>query len=109
MTISKFPVIQLTESDKKDIIRMRKQGDAVKSIAEYIGCTDSTVYRYLKKSGMAARKPWSKEEDEQAVRMYNTGSTSSEIAECLSRDRKNVWRRLMYLRKLGKDVKYKRK
>lgn len=109
MATSKFSFIQLTESDRKDIIRMRKQGDTVKNIAEYIGCTVSTIYRHLKVSGMTARKVWSEREDAEAVQMYNTGAGSSEIAKHLGRDKKNVWRRLMYLRKLGKEVRYRKK
>lgn len=109
MNNNKLPIIQLTESDKADIIRMRKQGETVKSIAEYIGCTASTIYRCLKKYGMAARKSWSEEEDELAMQMYNAGAGSSEIAECLGKDRKKVWSHLMYLRKLGHKLKYKRK
>lgn len=101
-------IIPLTAGDKEYIIRLRKDGCSVKVICDYIGCCRGTVYRYLKKAGMTARKTWSEEDNDKAVQMYNAGATSSEIAKSLGRKKQNVWQHMMYLRKLGYYIKYRR-
>lgn len=55
--------ILLTESDKLDIIHMRKDGAKLREIAEYIGCTFSTVYYHLRKAKIAVKPLFSTEED----------------------------------------------
>lgn len=52
----KFLIIQLTESDKSDIVRMRKEGSTLREIAEYIGCAINTVVYHCAKLGFSNSK-----------------------------------------------------
>ena len=90
----KFLIIQLTESDKADIVRMRKEGSTLREIAEYIGCAINTVVYHLRII---------------MITMYNDGVTCAEIGKRLNRTKDNVAHRISYLRKLGnKNIKYRK-
>ena len=105
----KFLVIQLTESDKADIIRMRKEGSTLREIAEYIGCAITTVVYHLRKAGISSQQKWSDEETSVMISMYNDGVTCLEIGKRLNRTKGNVAHRISYLRKLGnKNIKYRK-
>lgn len=105
----KFPIIQLTASDKADILCMREKGSSLREIAEYIGCSICCVTYHLKKAGKCRqRKPWTEGDDEQALQMYNSGSCAAEIAAVLNRTKQSVRARIMYLRKKGHYVKYRK-
>ena len=102
-------VIQLNEEEKADIIRMRSEGCTLKEISEYIGCTDTTVLYQLKKAGIQDKRRWTDEHDKTLISMYNSGSSSSEIARVLKRSATNVRHRISYLRKLGANIIYHKK
>ena len=105
----KFLIIQLTESDKSDIIRMRKEGSSLREIAEYIGCAINTVVYHLRKTGLFKQKIWTEDETAVMITMYNDGVTCAEIGRHLNRTKDNVAHRISYLRKLGnKNIKYRK-
>lgn len=105
----KFLVIQLTESDKADIIRMRKEGSTLREIAEYIGCAINTVVYHLRKTGIFKQQRWTDDETIIMITMYNDGVTCAEIGKRLNRTKGNVAHRISYLRKLGnKNIKYRK-
>lgn len=105
----KFLIIQLTESDKADIVRMRKEGSTLREIAEYIGCAINTVVYHLRKTGIFKQQRWSDEETSVMISMYNDGVTCAEIGKRLNRTKDNVAHRISYLRKLGnKNIKYRK-
>lgn len=109
MKDSKTPNIPLTDSDKEDICRMCKNGSTAYEIAEYIGCSIDTVYRYIRKFGIVVRKVWTEEETGKLTCLYNDGAKLSEIANSLGRSKSCIMHRLMYLRRLGHDIKYRRR
>ena len=105
----KFLKIQLTESDKADIIRMRKEGSTLREIAEYIGCAITTVVYHLRKAGISTQQKWTDDETIIMTTMYNDGVTCAEIGKRLNRTKDNVAHRISYLRKLGnKNIKYRK-
>ena len=75
----KFLIIQLTESDKADIVRMRKEGSTLREIAEYIGCAINTVVYHLRKTGIFKQQRWTDNETIIMITMYNDGVTCAEI------------------------------
>lgn len=101
-------VIQLNEEEKADVLRMRAEGCTMKEIAEYIGCSASTVNYQLRKAGMRNNRRWNDEHDQMLVAMYNSGVESGDIANALNRTVTNVRHRISYLRKIGKGIIYHR-
>lgn len=39
----------ITEDDIRDMRRLREEGKTLAEIAEYIGCSHATVWRYVRK------------------------------------------------------------
>lgn len=67
--------------DWGEIIRLKKAGRESVEIARLLGCTDTTVYRVLRKSGMAAPKPSFTEEEERFILMLlEDGCPYTEVA-----------------------------
>lgn len=107
--MGKRTYIPLTESDKSDIIRMRKNGSTMREIAEYIGCSINTIAYHLSSATLVGRsKRWKREDDEELIRMYNAGMVAAEIGRKLGRTKENVLHRISYLRKLSHKIKYRK-
>lgn len=107
--MGKRTYIPLTESDKSDIIRMRKNGSTMREIAEYIGCSINAIAYHLSLTTLVCRsKRWKQEEDEELIRLYNSGVIAAEIGIRLGRTKGNVLHRISYLRKLSHKIKYRK-
>lgn len=105
----KFAIIQLSESDKKDVLSMREQGYTLREIAEYIGCSVNAVAYHLRLAGLQNYNRWTNELDQELIRYYNKGLKSSEIAQLINRPQNNIEHRVSYLRKLNVSILYHRK
>lgn len=95
-------IIPLTEDDKCDILRMYHEGKSTVEISEYIGCSRTTVYYYLKKKNMINRIKWTTQLDDAVITYYKSRLSRKEISSTLGLPLKRVTHRIGYLRKLGK-------
>lgn len=106
--MNRLPVIQLTASDKADILRMRGKGTSLREIAEYIGCSINSVRYHLNAAGIHSRNRWTEELDKRLIELYNKGEKASDIAKMLCRSTANIEHRVSYLRKLNAPIKHHR-
>lgn len=102
MEINRRIIIQLSEDDKSDIAKMYREGKNTSEIAEYIGCSRTTVYYHLRKIGLVGGIKWTDAMDDFLVEQYRLGRTRKEISRSIDISAKRVTHRIGYLRKLGK-------
>ncbi len=95
-------IIQLSEDDKSDIVSMFNKGKSTSEISEYIGCSRTTVYYYLRKMKLVGTFKWTTDLDKLLVTYYKECMSRKEISSLLGVPVKRVTHRIGYLRKLGK-------
>lgn len=98
--IRKYNFIRLTKDDIEDVIRMRKEGRALRYIADYIGCTSSAIKYQCDKAGIPNmnRLKWSQVDDNRLVNLYNSGTSILDISKALNRSTRAIISRVYRLR-----------
>ena len=100
--------IHLTVSEKEDIVNLTNQGKCAEDIAEWIGCSASTVRRHKRRLGLAkvyrTKKIWTVNEEVDLMDMYAEGIDLYDIAYRLGRSKRAVMIHAARMRARGIDV-----
>lgn len=83
--------------DKKELENLVNQKLSVEKIAKQLNCSETSVYRYLKKYNLniladpKIYKQYDSSNDEEIIKMYNSGKSSTDIARYFGITHNTVW------------------
>lgn len=91
--------IRVTQDEVADMLRLRKEGRTQKEIAEWIGCSEVTVRRFLRLNGVVpSSRRWTDTDVTKLLGLLRQGLSGSDMAEQMGRTYKATMMELYILR-----------
>lgn len=96
---------RLTPDDVEDVRRLTLAGKTASYIAEYIGCSKTTVHNYVRRLGIKPRvfrsNCYTDDQLQEMIVMYNLGIRASKIASHFGRSKEAIYAMIGKLRAKG--------